>query len=860
MNIDEQRCFVKKVRGVVAGLLTFGLLIGLGSANNESEQLGKPNMQPNGNGTSVSLSVADRVAIRDQIDLERRSIQEGPSGLYAWNRAQSWSLRFAETGFSVRKAEESWEWGLKLEAYGFAGQTQPTGPLKGMASEGDRVVYTWSDLLEEWCINGESGLEHGFTLVEQPGVPECPSDPILELRLSTVGDLMPKVSACGRDVTFLDSNCTEQVQYIGLLVFDSLGTTLKAGFQVDANSLILSIDTTGAVYPITVDPIAQMAYVKASNSEAQDQFGTSVAVSGNWVAVGAQGEDGGSAGANGNQLDNSISRSGAVYMFERVGNAWVQQAYLKASNPGPVALFGFSVDLEGDRLIVGAPGEASAATGVDGNQLDTSKFGSGAAYIFERTPAGWIQQAYLKASNTDEGDYFGKVVAISGDTVVVGASDEQSDSTGIDGPQGNVVNSYYGAAYVFHKDAVGWSQQAYVKAINSDWYDRFGSNLDINGDWLAVAAKGERGGGTGLNADPSDNSVVYAGAVYLYKRTGYTWAFHTYMKPERTWQNFFYGEGLSLDQNRLLVGAPGDHYWHEGVNTPWSGTYLDDMGVAYLYERTGSTWALAAVVKPDRLGVYRSEFGTSVALDGGTMAISAGLSRGDAMGVDGIPRGSQDKGGCMYTFQEVGGNWYPQAHIRPSQTGYGVGFGRAIDLDGDLLVNGSPFDTSSAVGINGNPLSQGADLSGAAYILNLNAPVGVVCSPAEPNSTGMPAQLTWVGQLDPSLNDFTLIAHDLPLNNFGYFLNSRGRGEAMQPANSSGFLCLGGSMPIGRHNRFHEIGFSGTSGTIQLTLDLDDVPTPQGTAVVQAGETWFFQAWYRDIDSNFSNTLVVRFE
>src|SRR5207244_1078890 len=132
--------------------------------------------------------------------------------------------------------------------------------------------------------------------------------------------------------------------------------------------------------------------------------------------------------------DNSAGGSGAAYVFVRNGTNWTQQAYLKASNTDGGDFFGWSVAVSGDTVVVGAWGEASNATGVNGNQSDNSGRAAGAAYIFVRNGTNWSQQAYLKASNTGQGEeLFGHSVAISGDTVVVGARGEASNATGVNG-------------------------------------------------------------------------------------------------------------------------------------------------------------------------------------------------------------------------------------------------------------------------------------------------------------------------------------------------------------------------------------------------------------------------------------------
>jgi ABC-type Fe2+-enterobactin transport system substrate-binding protein len=134
-------------------------------------------------------------------------------------------------------------------------------------------------------------------------------------------------------------------------------------------------------------------------------------------------------------------------VFVRTGTTWTQQVYLKASNTGAHDLFGSSVSLSGDSLAVGAREEASAATGVNGNQADNSAGGAGAVYVFVRTGTTWIQQAYVKASN--RGGNFGSSVSLSGETLAVGAPDESSAATGVNGNQADNSASYAGAIYVF---------------------------------------------------------------------------------------------------------------------------------------------------------------------------------------------------------------------------------------------------------------------------------------------------------------------------------------------------------------------------------------------------------------------------
>ena len=178
-------------------------------------------------------------------------------------------------------------------------------------------------------------------------------------------------------------------------------------------------------------------------------------------------------------------------------------------------LFGYSVSLSGDTLAVGASYERSSATGVNGSQSDNSARNSGAVYIFTRSGRTWSQQAYLKASNTGARDNFGHSVSLSGDTLAVGASYEDSNATGVNGSQSDNSARNSGAVYVFTRSGTTWSQQAYLKASNTDAGDLFGSSVSLSGDTLAVGAKSESSSATGVNGNQKDNGADGSGAVYV---------------------------------------------------------------------------------------------------------------------------------------------------------------------------------------------------------------------------------------------------------------------------------------------------------------------------------------------------------
>lgn len=292
---------------------------------------------------------------------------------------------------------------------------------------------------------------------------------------------------------------------------------------VDANQANNSAKWAGAAYIFAREGTTwkQQAYLKASNAAAGDQFGWSVAASGETVVVGANAEQSDAKGVNGNQLDNSLAAAGAAYVFTRSGKTWSQQAYLKASNTGKNDTFGWSLAISENTLIAGAPGESSDAPGVNGNQSNNRSRNSGAAYIFTRRGTEWTQQAYVKAADFLSGDFFGARVAISGDTAVAGAFYENSHLTGINPPYPEYFEALYsGAAYVFTRHDVTWTQQAYLKASNTGEGDLFGISVAVSGKTAVVGAYYEDSGSLGVDGDQTDEGASESGAAYIFNDLG----------------------------------------------------------------------------------------------------------------------------------------------------------------------------------------------------------------------------------------------------------------------------------------------------------------------------------------------------
>lgn len=293
------------------------------------------------------------------------------------------------------------------------------------------------------------------------------------------------------------------------------GNTVAAGAPGDSNSTVTLLTHTAAnsgaayVFQYASNNWTQK-YIKASNAEAQDSFGSSVALSkdGQVLAVGAPYES-----SNGLPADNSRTNSGAVYTFA-AGTSWAQQDYLKASTIAAQNNFGtaLAIDSTGKTLAVGAPYESSNAAN------------AGAAYVFRRanadTNTAWSAPQLIKVQppHSDKNDNFGIAVALSGDgqTLVVGAIGESSNATGVNGDQSDNSMDGVGAAYLFKPKSTGtdWDQVKYLKPSTATVGDEFGSSVGISIDagTLVVSGAFERSNGT----SETNTSAADAGAAWVF--------------------------------------------------------------------------------------------------------------------------------------------------------------------------------------------------------------------------------------------------------------------------------------------------------------------------------------------------------
>jgi hypothetical protein len=502
---------------------------------------------------------------------------------------------------------------------------------------------------------------------------------------------------------------------------------LNASYQVRACTADGCGAPSAAVRP---DVNRAIGYFKASNAAANGAFGASVALSadGTTLAVGATGDDSGATGVDGDPNNSSTFQAGAVYVYVRDGGTWRQQAYVKASNTGLNDNFGSSVALssDGNTLAVSAPGEAGGIGGINGAEGDDSAPRAGAVYVFTRSGSTWTQQAYVKASNPGADDNFGFSLALSADgqTMAVGAGFEDSAATGVNGNQADESAANSGAAYVYTRSGATWTQQAYVKASNTGAGDFFGASLKLSadGNTLAVSAPNESSASPGIDGNQADNSLLRAGAAYVYTRSGTSWTQQAYIKASNPGQADSFGESIALsaDGNTLVVSTINEDSGAVGQAGNQADNSVSNNGAVYVFTRAGAVWSQQAYLKPSR-ALAGQLFGIAVALsgDGNILAVGA---YGEPSGVAGIGRTRTDSNapsaGAVYAFRRSGSTWTETSVLKATnpRANAEMGYGLALSADGRTLAAGSIAESSAAAGIGGNAADTSAPRAGAVYV------------------------------------------------------------------------------------------------------------------------------------------------
>lgn len=445
-----------------------------------------------------------------------------------------------------------------------------------------------------------------------------------------------------------------------------LNGALTAGAPADCGAAEESncLAESGSVYVFRRDADGnwqQEAFLKADNADAFDWFGSSVAFLGDELIVGAPGEDSNATGVNpdgdpaaGTGPDSNASTdSGAVYVFRRDGDGWRQHAYMKstvtfagaqlghslaadgervaAGSPAEFSgfvdtfrrdadgvwsheawlqpngsdsgdLFGYAVALRGDLLVVGAPGEDSAAAGINPDSsvgAGTGRFNdeaesAGAVYVYRHDGNGWVEQAYVKSPAPAPFDNFGLSVAADTTRLAVGAPYHDSGAGDAEADCGSAtpVNCTIdsGTVFVLAADGAAWRYDALLKASHFGERDYFGTSLALDGDRLLAGAPGEDGANAGIDGDATNDDAPDSGAAYLFAFGTEGWTQRRYIKssnpdgaaaPDTSGDEF--GYSLALDDDLVVIGAPNEDSTATGLDGDRDNNGASNSGAVYLY-------------------------------------------------------------------------------------------------------------------------------------------------------------------------------------------------------------------------------------------------------------------------------------
>lgn len=362
---------------------------------------------------------------------------------------------------------------------------------------------------------------------------------------------------------------------------------------------------TGAVYIVTRKAEtwgAEDFRLTASDAKPKDGFGAAVAVSGDTVIVGVP------------DADDKGENSGAAYVFKREGSSWTEEAKLAPSNASTKEKFGRSVAVEAGTAVIGMWRDRDNSVDIPDTLLDKA-YGQGSVFVFERLSDGWQETAKLIPETlTQDGveDGFGHEVALSGGYIVVGA--EYSDVDGVEDA---------GVAYVFRREGANWVEEAQLNASDSVKEMHFGAAVAISQNTIIVGAPGD------YNKFLDDSKENDYGAAYVFVRSSEGWLEQAKLEPELRQLGDGYGGSVSIQGDRILVGAP------------LSDETVTNQGAAYLYQRSGSSWTLKEK--------YFAKDGISNDIFGGPLAL------GDDYAIIGAP-GQCTKVGCSvgaaYIFLE----------------------------------------------------------------------------------------------------------------------------------------------------------------------------------------------------------------
>ena len=377
---------------------------------------------------------------------------------------------------------------------------------------------------------------------------------------------------------------------------------------------------------------AQRAQLMAAEAGPGDELGRSVALSGDRLVVGAPFEDGG-AGSRAGMPNESAAASGAAYVYVRDGDSWVQKDYLKPDNPRAGAHFGLNVALDGDYLAISAPEDSGGgaiymfewdgsgfrskatlrgdkdglllgrAVALQGQRVvagapgdSTGASGAGSVFVFERTGGEWKLDKTLRVGSPGVWDYLGSSVALDGDTIASGATGRTVEGSTFPG----------GGVYVFVRGDQGWKEQQMLRPAASEPLAFFGESVSISGDSIAVGAFQSSPGGSACVFERGSDGKF--GPPQL-------------LVPSNSRPADNFGRRVLIRGDTLLVGAPHEPSANGGIAADGGGM-ATASGAVYLFSRQRDGWRQVTQIKA-QAPVANEEFGHALALSGDTFVVGA---------------------------------------------------------------------------------------------------------------------------------------------------------------------------------------------------------------------------------------------
>lgn len=447
------------------------------------------------------------------------------------------------------------------------------------------------------------------------------------------------------------------------------------------HALIALLAVIPAVASAPSDPQLEGQYIKAPLPDATDSFGQVLAISGDTMVVAAPNED--SHPQYGPQ-DNSHQNSGAAYVFVRQDGLWSFQAFLKAGNAGTHA-YGSGVAAWGNWIAIASPQDQPPPTNSSKGTIrfyernwaaweprdvryhadwidislpttvvmedDAAVAGASAGedvYCAWRQGSDWSAFTKLdRPPSWGSSDRFGAALAISGDTLVVGAPHEDGGLGFGAAPGDNSVDNA-GAAYVYIRSGNSWVYDAYLKAPVPDANDRFGLSVAIRGDVIAVGSPMEDGAWSGLTADQNDDSAPDSGAVYVFRRINGEWAEPEYIKDSFPGEGDQFGSALALSESFLAVSSPyedSDGALGE-IGPPNNNSSAS--GAVHVFDPVGYGWAFRVRLKASNLDSQDTAGRALVAYEGTLVVGAPGEASLDPLD----PNDDSGQGaGAVYTYE-----------------------------------------------------------------------------------------------------------------------------------------------------------------------------------------------------------------